>query len=1045
MFILYFSQLTLPLAKAEGRWRLGYKNELFVHFVFLSTYTTFAPKFKMLAMKIKYIIVVLSLLLISISSQSQTKTNLYSSVNEKAMLNWVDSVFNSMSQDERIGQLFMIVANPSSETRNINSIIRQINEQKIGGVLFQRGDPEDQVKVTNRLQRESRVPLLIALDGEWGLSMRLNNTTRFPKNMMLGAINDNDLIEQYGEEVGRQCREMGIHINFAPDADINSNAKNPVIGNRSFGEDPENVANKTIAYSRGLEKAGVIAVAKHFPGHGDTHNDSHNILPVINHDIKRLKEVEMYPFNKYIKSGFAGIMVAHLDIPALGTKGRPSSFSREVVTDLLRNEMGFRGLCFTDGLAMKGAITGKNESISVLALKAGNDILVGPVGIEKEYEAVKQAVRRKELNMSDLDKRCRRILCYKYIAGLNNFKPISTNNLNERLNSPRADWVNARLNAGAITVVKNDDDILPLKQLNNKRIAAISMGGDNNNSFHNMLKRYGNVACFNIPVNADENYKKNIFDKLKSYDVIICSIHNTRAEDNRELQNIASGKELIYVFFTVPYKCSTFRASATKARALVVAYEPTTLAENFAAQVIFGGIAAKGSLSVSIPGLYPAGTGVQTNKIRLGFHEPEEVYFNPYKLMDIDAIVHEGIENKAYPGCRVIVAKDGMIIYNKSFGHYDYTGKQKVSENTVYDLASVSKATGTLLALMKSYDNGNFQLTNKISDFITELKGTDKRNITIKDMLYHQSGLPATISFYEQAIDNNSYSGSLYSNKKDNNHPLRYDSRTYVNTNFKFNPNVVSKNKKKGFEVEVARNIYVCNAFVNDSIISGIKKSKMGASGKYTYSCINFILLKMMIERQSEKAMDEFLDEHFFNRIGATSMTYNPLRKIDTLLIAPTENDQFVRKQVLRGYVHDEAAAFQGGVSGNAGLFSSAVDLAKIAQLYLNDGIYGGERYISTKTSKLFTGSKSPASRRGLGFDKPDTKSPSSSPCGLLTPQATYGHTGYTGTCFWIDPVNNMFFIFLSNRTFPSRVNSNLFTLDIRTRIQDTIYKAMNN
>ena len=994
-------------------------------------------------MKKNYIIITFSLLLSYISVQAQTMPDMYSSADEDAMLHWVDSVFDRMSEDERIGQLFMIIADPSTEARNINRLINQVNEQKIGGVLFQKGDPEDQVKVTNRLQREAKVPLLIALDGEWGLSMRLNNTTRFPKNMMLGAISDNDLIELYGEEVGRQCREMGIHVNFAPDIDVNSNPRNPVIGIRSFGEDPQNVASKAIAYSRGLENAGIMAVAKHFPGHGDTHNDSHHLLPVINHNIERLKEIELYPFNRYIKSGFGGIMVAHLDIPALGTKGRPSSFSYEVVTELLRNQMGFRGLCFTDGLAMKGAVTGKNESISVLALKAGNDVLLGPVNIEREFEAVKQAVRRKELDMSDLERRCRRILCYKYIAGLKKFNPISTNNLEERLNSPHANWVNARLNAEAITIIKNDDDILPLKQLNKKRIAAVSLGGSNNNDFQNMLKRYGDVDCYNIPNNADQNSKKAIYDKLKKYDVIICGVHNSRAADSRELQNLGADKDLILVFFTVPYKCSDFKSSAANARSIVIAYEPTTLAENFAAQAIFGGISAKGTLPVSIPGMFPAGTGIRTNKTRLGFHEPEEVYINSYKLQDIDAIVREGIEKKAYPGCQVIVAKDGMIIYNKSFGHHDYTEKRRVSENTVYDLASISKATGTLLALMKSYDNGNFQLTNKASDFITEIKKSDKNNITIKDLLYHQSGLPSTINFYEQTIDKNSYSGSLFSGKKSNNHTLRFDSRTYVNTNFRYNPDIISRSKKKYFEAQVARNIYVSDSFVNDSIISGIKNAKMGTTGRYTYSCVNFILLKIMIERQTGKPMDKFLDEYFFSRIGASYMAYNPLQKIDSLLIAPSENDQFLRKQVLRGYVHDESAAFQGGVSGNAGLFSNAGDLAKIAQLYLNDGIYGGERYISTKTCNLFTGSKSPASRRGLGFDKPDTKNPSRSPCGHLTPQATYGHTGFTGTCFWIDPINNMFFIFLSNRTHPSRTNTNLFSLDIRKRIQDAIYKAI--
>jgi beta-glucosidase-like glycosyl hydrolase len=303
--------------------------------------------------------------MVSFAIQAQNIPTLYASVNEAKMLHWVDSVFNRMSEEERIGQLFMVIAEPATDTYNINKLINLIKNQKIGGILFQKGDPIEQVTVTNRIQREARIPLLIALDGEWGLSMRLSNTTRFPKNMMIGALSDLQLIEQYGEEVGRQCREMGIHVNFAPVVDVNSNPRNPVIGIRSFGEEPEEVARKAIAYARGLEKKGIMAVAKHFPGHGDTNNDSHNTLPTIDHDQERLNEVELHPFNRFIKSGFAGIMVAHLNIPTLGTNDRPSSLSQEVVTELLRNRMGFRGLCFTDGLAMKGAEIGKNESIAV--------------------------------------------------------------------------------------------------------------------------------------------------------------------------------------------------------------------------------------------------------------------------------------------------------------------------------------------------------------------------------------------------------------------------------------------------------------------------------------------------------------------------------------------------------------------------------------------------------------------------------------------------------------------------------------------------------
>jgi beta-glucosidase-like glycosyl hydrolase/CubicO group peptidase (beta-lactamase class C family) len=985
---------------------------------------------------------VLSLFLSICSAYAQTKTNLYASVNEKAMLHWVDSVFDRMSEEERIGQLFMPVIYPTTDSRNVNMLIRLIQEQKIGGILFQRGDPEAQVKVTNRAQREARVPLLIALDGEWGLSMRLNNTTRFPKNMMIGAVTDLDLIEQYGEEVGRQCREMGIHVNFAPTADVNSNPKNPVIGIRSFGENPEEVARRVIAYSRGLEKAGVMAVAKHFPGHGDTQTDSHHLLPTIHHDIERLHEVELYPFQQYINNGFSGIMTAHLNIPALGTNGRPSSLSDKVVTNLLRDRMGFDGLCFTDGLAMKGAVTQKNESLCVLALKAGNDILLGPVNLQKEVEAVKRAVRKKELKKVDIHKRCRKILCYKYIAGLHRVELLPTERLDERLNTPHADWINARLNAEAITVVKNENDILPLKQLNNKRIAALSLGGKTQNDFHQTLQQYGEVDCFNLPNNADAMERKSVFDQLKNYDRIICSIHHTQAKDSWELQNLASEKEVVFVFFTTPYQCADFRLSADMAQAIVVAYEPTRFAERFAAQSVFGGIAAKGWLSVEIPGLYAAQIGIHTEKTRLGFHEPEEVYLNPYVLQTIDSIVQEGLEQEAFPGCQVLVAKDGMIVYHKAFGYDTYEKKNKVTEQTTYDLASVSKATGTLLAVMRAYDEGHFQLTNKIADFVPELKHTDKKNIIIRDLLYHQSGLPGSISFFEQAIDKNSYTGSLYSSKKDKNHPVRHDARTYINTTFEYTPEVVSTQKKNGFGTEVARNFYVNDAFAHDSIVAGIVRAKRGAA-RYNYSCINFILLKMMVEEQMNMPMDKLLDDYFFKRLGATTTTYNPLRKLDSLQIAPSEHDRFVRRQVIRGYVHDEAAAFQGGVSGNAGLFSSAIDLAKISQLYLNDGTYGDERYLSTKTCKLFTGAKAPTSRRGLGFDKPDAKNPSHSPCTMLAPPDVYGHTGFTGTCFWIDPVNQLFYIFLTNRTFPSRINSKMFSLNIRSRIQETIYKAM--
>lgn len=976
--------------------------------------------------------------------KAQTIPNMYRNVDQAKMNHWVDSVFDAMSYDERIGQLFMVIAEPKSDNRNMQRLLRYVNEIKIGGILFHKGNPMTQAEVTNRLQKASRVPMFVSLDGEWGLSMRLSGTTRFPKNMMLGAIEDNKLITEYGKEVARQCKELGIQINFAPDIDVNSNTDNPVIGLRSFGENPVAVADKGLAYARGLEGEGIISVSKHFPGHGDTSEDSHNTLPSIHHDRARLDSVELYPFRRYIYDGYAGVMTGHLYVPALDkTRNRPSSLSRPIVTGLLKEELGFRGLCFTDALAMKGATASKLDNPSVKALLAGNDILLAPAAPINDFTAVKEAIDEGILNIEDIEAKCIKILQYKYITGLNKYSPIEVKGLSKRLNSPHAAWLAAKLNAEAITLLKNEVDMVPLRQLDKKKIAALSIGSPVGNDFQKMLGRYDSVACFSISRNSTATQIQQVYSQLEKYDVIICSIHTVRIPESQQLRTLATKKELVYAFFTLPYFCKNYKNSIQKAQAVVMGYEATPLAQEYAAQLIFGGIPAKGKLPVTIPGLYYAGTGIFTEKTRLGYHEPEEAGANPIRLDVIDSIVEEGLEKKAYPGCQVLVAKDGMVIYDKSFGYFDYSERQPVRENSVYDLASASKAAGTLLAVMKAYDEKKFTLNNKISEYIPELKDSNKKDLNIKEMLYHQSGVVSTINFYLNAIDKDSYKGSLYSREKNATHPVRFDAKTFVRNDFKYLPDLVSNKKKPGFTTEVARDFYLHDSF-KDSIMQEIKDSRLGTRGKYVYSCVNFIMLKMMVENQMKQPMDQLLHNDFYSRLGARHTTYTPLKVMDTLQIVPTEDDRFVRRQLIRGYVHDEAAAFQGGVSGNAGLFSNANDLAKVLQLFLNQGKYGNEQYLSPETCRLFTQSKSPTSRRGLGFDKPAVGSHKASPCSSLTPPSVYGHTGFTGTCFWVDPTNQLLYIFLCNRVNPSRANSKLSALDIRTRIQDAIYKSID-
>lgn len=943
------------------------------------------------------------------------KPILLRNVDREAMNHWTDSVFASLSMDERIGQLFMVIADIKTTDQNVQKLMRYVREAKIGGVLFHKGTPTDQAYLTNKMQKASKVPLFVSLDGEWGLSMRLNGTTRFPKNMMLGAIEDNLLLRRYGEEVARQCKVMGIHINFAPDLDINSNVDNPVIGIRSFGEDGKLVSEKGLAYSDGLEENGILSVAKHFPGHGDTSEDSHETLPLVQQTRARLDSVELVPFKDYIRKGYSGMMTAHLAIPAFEKqKGRPASLSKAVVTDLLQKELGFQGLCFTDALAMKGASSKKSDNPCVQALLAGNDILLGPATPISDFAAVKEAIETGVITMASVEERCRKVLRYKYICGLNHYEPIPLKGLDERLNTAHAAWLAAELNAQAITVLKNEENVLPLTNIGKQKVAILSIGSPINDKFSETVNRYVKADLFTVTRTMNATTVQQIYSKLNKYDVILCAVHTVRIPESQALLQLAKQKKLIYSFFTIPYFCKSYKKSITNAKALVMGYEDTPLAQEYAAQVIWGGIGAKGKLPVSIPDLYFAGTGVYTEKTRLAYHEPEAVGIDPARLEEVTRIAEEGLKNKAYPGCQILVAKDGVVVYNRAFGYDDDEHKRAVTMESVYDLASSSKATGTLLAVMKTYDENKFKLDDKVSTYISELKKSDKKDISIKELLFHQSGLVPSIAFYTKAMSKGKFKSELVSKKPGENYPLKVANGIYLNSSFQ------------------------------DTVVQMIKTSKLGAK-KYRYSCINFILLKIMSERLMKQPMDILLQDDFFGPLGAWHTTYNPLQKMDSLQVMPTEKDEIVRHQWIRGYVHDEAAAFQGGVSGNAGLFSNANDLAKVLQLYLNEGEYGGERLLSQSTVRLFTQTKSPTCRRGLGFDKPEVGESNSSPCGSLASPSVYGHTGFTGTCFWVDPDKQLIYIFLSNRVCPIRSNGKLSSMNIRTRIQDAIYQSIES
>ncbi|MDR0422409.1 MAG: serine hydrolase [Proteiniphilum sp.] len=962
---------------------------------------------------------------------AQVTTALYEKADRQAMTRWVDSVYAKMTLDEKIGQLFMPLAALNGGWKS--GISGYVRERKVGGLLFSKGTLAQQAEATNYARQITDIPLLIALDGEWGLSMRLTDAPAYPRNMIIGAIQDDEIIKRYGQEVARQCREMGIHVNFAPSLDVHSNPKNPVIGTRSYGENPLSVARAGIAYAKGLEENGVMSVAKHFPGHGDTSEDSHKTLPTVAHSRERLDQVELFPFREYVNAGLSGIMTGHLNVPALETKGKPASVSPEVGVSLLREEMGFTGLVFTDGMAMKG-ISGQPDAC-VKALLAGNDIILGAAGQERDFASVKKAAEEGTISASLLEEKVRRILTCKYLLAADRSAPINPSAVRSRVSAPSAEWVRRKIYDGALTLVRNEPEVIPVKRLDETKIAALSIGAPENGTFHKYLKKYAPTATFG----AQSAGTLPEAGELKEYDLLIISIHANSAVDAAALQRLTKSRKTVLVFFTSPYRLANFQTSASSAAAVIVAYDNTDFAQMSAAQGIFGGIGISGRLPVSA-GAIGEGTGLDTRKIRLSYSMPEEAGLSSEAFDGIESIALEGIRQRAYPGCQILVAKDGAVIYERSFGKFDYRDSPEVTDETVYDLASVTKVTATLPAVMKLYDEKKIHLQDPLGKFVPETRGSNKANLSLRSLLLHETGMAAFIPYYTAAIDAHSYAGTLFGRQSATHH-ARY-AGAWGRTDYKFLPDLIATVESAEFHHPVAKGLYASDR-MHDKLLKEIIDTPLNRKGSYRYSCLNFMLLKEAVESVSGTDLDAYLKQHFYHRLGAATTTFLPLRQIPVERIPATEDDPFFRKQHVQGYVHDEGAALFGGISGNAGLFSSAGDLAKLCQMWLNGGEYGGERYLSEETVRLFTTARSSVSRRGLGFDKPDPKNSRYSPTSPGAPLEVYGHTGFTGTCFWVDPAHNMIYIFLSNRVNPSRTPNRHSALNIRERIQEELYHAL--
>lgn len=942
---------------------------------------------------------------------------------------WVDSVFSTLTPEEKIAQLIVIAAYSNRGEAHRQEILNLIREKKIGGLIFFQGGPWRQAVLINQYQEVSEVPLLVAMDAEWGLGMRLDSTVSYPYQMALGAISDNDLIYQMGFQIGQQLRRTGVHVNFAPVVDVNNNPANPVINYRSFGEDKHSVAAKGIAYMKGLQDARVLATAKHFPGHGDTDTDSHEALPQIGHSRARLDSLELFPFRKLIEAGVGAIMVAHLNVSALDSSGLPSTLSGPIITNLLKEELEYKGLVVTDAMNMSGVTASRPAGVADKdAIVAGNDILEFTEDVGRAIEEIWKATREGYISQNDIDLKCRKMLALKQWVGLDKFEPVRLQNIGRDLASPGYISMKRSLIKASLTVLRNDRALIPLRELDTLRVASVSIGSSGLTTFQKTLGLYTNVTHFSLPADAGTIQIDSIEKELNKFNLIIAGIHDSSIRPLNRLDfspeqvhfitGLAGRKGAVIAVFKNPYVLNNI-TGIEKTDGLVVGYHDDPDTESLTAQLIFGGIGGTGRLPVSVGDIFSSGEGIDVDGgLRFEYTTPEDAGMDSRILEGgIDSLVAQALAAKAIPGCQVLVARHRKVVLHKAYGLHTYSDTTKVRLTDLYDLASLTKISSSLAALMKLHDEGKFRLDATLGDYLRRFKRSNKADIAMSDLLTHQGRLMPFIPFYQKTFrKNGSYKWAT-----------------------------IKKDSSGRFPIKLTDDLYLHRKYP-DKMVRWIRKSPLRDEKKYVYSDFFFMLAPRVVESMIDDEFVHYLNETFYAPLGAATITFNPFLKYPRSRIAPTENDYIFRRQPVHGTVHDENAAMMRGVSGHAGLFANANDLAKLMQMYLEMGMYGGDRYISEETLRNFSKTQfaGNGNRRALGFDKPNLEY-----LGINNNTAegagpnSFGHTGFTGTFAWMDPDTGLLYIFLSNRVAPTRENTRLYQLNTRTQIQQVMYEAL--
>ena len=944
---------------------------------------------------------------------------------------WVDSVLNSLSQEEKIGQLIWFAGYPGKGISHKVYLTDRVRKDKIGGIVLFQGNSSEQTEIINYLQQLSKVPLFFASDGEYGAGMRLNDVIKFPYALTLGAIQDDSLIYSMGRAVALQYKREGVQVNLAPVADIINSSENQVINFRSFGEDKNRVSQKTVMFMKGLQDNGIMAIAKHFPGEGAVDNDTHISIATLPFTRERLSDTELVPFRSLINNGISGVMPGHIWVSSIDSNNfRPATFSDPVVSGLLKNELSFTGLVISDALDM-GAVANniKNGETAVKALKAGIEILTCVDNPEVAIKKIAEAVRNKEISEEDLNEKCRKVLAAKYWSGLNKTIKIDEENIAEDLSNKSNDALIQTLYSNAITLLKNEDDLVPVANLDRIKVAALAINTNELTIFQKRIADYTRCDYFFADTLGSEK-EKRILEKLKDYDIVIAGILGT---DQRKsagygipehlsefIEKLNSQNRTIITYFGNPFALS-YIESIQNSRSLLLAYQENSYTQDQSVQIIFGAAGSKGKLPVTINNLWKVGYGIVTpGGLRMRYGLPENGGLSSAKLeIKIDSIVDIALSARAFPGCEIMIARKGIVVFRKSYGYHDYDNRIAVRDGDLYDLASVTKISATVPALMVLESEGKISSDQTLGSYLPLFRNSNKGDLTLREVLAHQAGLIPYINFWKETLRKD---GSY---RKHDIHP-GYSER---------------------YNVEVAPGVFLRKNY-NTGMFKEIKKSKTGEK-KYLYSDLGYILFPGIIEKISGKQFPDFISESIYNKIGVFDLCFNPAKGYPLTRIVPTEYDSLFRKQQLIGSVHDEGAAMMDGISGHAGLFATANDLMKLMELYRRMGNYGGEQLISEAVVKKYTSVqfRDNNNRRGLGFDKPllnnnEVPEKDAYPSKGVSPES-FGHSGYTGTFVWVDPVSEISYVFLCNRVYPTRNNNRITELNTRTLILQAIYESV--